>query len=220
MPTLVPLPALAPSRSDRRAVAIPVVNGHHGRLLWPAHLPPGTHDVTVRYLDARDYSAPHTLIGKQRDGNFREHVVAILYRGQRVSSHARLHGQGRQSSTQAEHMPTGHREMAEWTPPRIVNGAASVGLHTRKLMEALIKRKQHPPQAFRAAGGSIRLGTHYGNARVEAACRRAFRTNAISYSSVDSILKHRLDELPLPQDARQSSLPIVHDNVRGPDYVH
>ena len=171
-------------------------------------------------IDARYYSAPHTLIGKQLDVNFREHVVAILYRGQRVSSHARLHGQGRQSSTQAEHMPTGHREMAEWTPPRIVNWAASVGLHTSKLIEALIKRKQHPQQAFRAAVGSIRLGKHYGNARVEAACRRAFRTNAISYSSVDSILKHRLDELPLPQDARQSSLPIVHDNVRGPDYVH
>jgi hypothetical protein len=26
--------------------------------------------------------------------------------------------------------------------------------------------------------------------------------------------------LPLPQDSPQSSLPIFHDNVRGPDYYH
>lgn len=93
-------------------------------------------------------------------------------------------------------------------------------MHTSKLIDALIERRQHPQQAFRAAAGIIRLGKHYGNERVEAACRRAYATHAISYSSVDSILKHRLDELPLPQDARQSSLPLIHDNVRGPEYFH
>jgi transposase len=171
-------------------------------------------------IDGRYYSAPHTLIGKQLDVNFSEHVVEILHRGQRIASHARLHGNGSRYSTQSGHMPKGHREMAEWTPERIVHWAASVGVHTSKLIDALIERKQHPQQAFRAAAGIIRLGKHYGNERVEAACRRAYITNAISYSSVDSILKHRLDELPLPHDTRQSSLPLFHDNVRGPEYYH
>ena len=37
-------PALAPLRAVRRSAAapVPVGSGHHGRLLWPAHLPPGT----------------------------------------------------------------------------------------------------------------------------------------------------------------------------------
>jgi len=152
--------------------------------------------------------------------NYSEYVVEMLYRGQRVASHARLNGNGRRYSTQSEHMPKAHREMAEWTPERIVHWAASVGIHTSKLIDALIERKQHPQQAFRAAAGIIRLGKRYGNDRVEAACRRAYSTNAISYSSVDSILKHRLDELPLPQDTQQSSLPLFHDNVRGPEYYH
>jgi transposase len=95
-----------------------------------------------------------------------------------------------------------------------------VGEHTSKLIDALIERKQHPQQAFRAAAGIIRLGKRYGKERVEAACRRAYLTNAISFSSVDSILKHRLDELPLPQDTQQSSLPLFHDNVRGAGYYH
>ena len=171
-------------------------------------------------IDGRYYSAPHTLIGKQLDVNYSEYVVEMLYRGQRVASHARLNGNSRRYSTQSEHMPKGHREMAEWTPERIVRWAASVGVHTSKLIDALIERKQHPQQAFRAAAGIIRLGKRYGNDRVEAACRRAYSTNAISYSSVDSILKHRLDELPLPQDTQPSSLPLFHDNVRGPEYYH
>ena len=176
-------------------------------------------------IDGRYYSAPHTLISKQLDVNYSEYVVEMMYCGQRVASHARLQGSGpqgngRRYSTQSEHMPKGHREMASFTPERIVHWAASVGVHTSKLIDALIERKQHPQQAFRAAAGIIRLGKRYGNDRVEAACRRAYSTNAISYSSVDSILKHRLDELPLPQDTQQSSLPLFHDNVRGPEYYH
>ena len=40
------------------------------------------------------------------------------------------------------------------------------------------------------------------------------------YFSVDSILKHQLDELPLQQDTEPSSLLLFHDNVRGPEYYH
>ena len=177
-------------------------------------------DYHVDLGDRYYYSVPYTLIGKQLDVNFSEYVVEIMYRGQRVASHARRHSGDRHYSTLTAHMPKGHRETAEWTPERIINWAASVGVHTGKLIAALIERKQHPQQAFRAAIGIIRLGKSYGNERVEAACRRAYLTHAISYSSVDSILKHRLDAVPLPQDAKQSSLPLFHDNVRGSDYYH
>jgi len=171
-------------------------------------------------VEGRYYSVPHTLIGKQLDVSFSEHVIEVMHKGERLASHARVHGKGKRYSTQSEHMPRAHQEMAEWTPERIINWAASVGEHTRKLVDALIERKPHPQQAFRAAVGIIRLGKRYGNSRVEAACRRAYTTNAISYTSVDSILKLRLDELPLPQDAKQASLPLTHDNVRGSGYYH
>lgn len=171
-------------------------------------------------VEGRYYSVPHTLIGKQLDVRFSEHTIEVMHKGARVASHARMHGNGRRYLTQSEHMPKAHQEVAEWTPERILNWAATVGEHTRKLIDAMIERKPHPQQAFRAAVGIIRLGKRYGNNRVEAACRRAYLTNAISFSSVDSILKHRLDELPLPQDAKQASLPLMHDNVRGSGYYH
>jgi len=40
---LAPLPALVSLRSDRHRGGPAVGNGYHGRQLWPAHLPPGTH---------------------------------------------------------------------------------------------------------------------------------------------------------------------------------
>jgi transposase len=171
-------------------------------------------------VDERYYSVPYTLLGKQLDACFSEYVVEVLHKGERVASHARLPANGKRYSTLTAHMPKGHQEMAEWTPERIVNWATTVGENTSKLVDALIKRKPHPQQAFRAAMGIFRLGKRYGNDRVEAACRRAYATNAINYSSVESILKHRLDELPLPQDSKQTSLPIFHDNVRGAGYYH
>ena len=171
-------------------------------------------------VGGRYYSVPHALIGKQLDVRFSEHVIEVMHKGERVASHARVHGNGKRYSTQSAHMPKAHQEMAEWTPERIIGWAAGVGEYTSKLVDALIERKPHPQQAFRAAVGIIRLGKRYGNSRVEAACRRAYLTHAISYSSVDSILKHRLDELPMPQDAKQANLPLMHDNVRGSGYYH
>ena len=80
-------------------------------------------------------------------------------------------------------------------------------------------QRPHPQQAFRSALGIIRLGKLYGNARLEAACRRAFVLNAIGYKSIESILKKRLDEAPLPADV-EPTLPLVHANLRGSDYYH
>ena len=80
-----------------------------------------------------------TLIGRQLDVNFSEYVVEILYHGQRVASHAKLHGNDRHYSTVTAHMPKGHREMSEWTPERIVSCAASIGERTARLINALIE---------------------------------------------------------------------------------
>ncbi len=178
--------------------------------------------VNVDYhieVAGRLYSVPCALIGKQLDVRYSAAVIEILYRGERIASHARLHGGGSRYSTQSAHMPEKHRGLAEWTPERIGRWAASIGPHTTQLIEALMAQRRHPQQAFRSALGIIRLGKLYGNARLEAACLRACALKAIGYKSIESILKKRLDEAPLPT-AVQPTLPQVHANVRGADYYH
>lgn len=178
--------------------------------------------VNVDYhieVAGRLYSVPYALIGKQLDVRYTQQIIEIMHRGERIASHARLHGGGSRYSTQSGHMPQKHRSMAEWTPERIGRWAAGIGTHTAQLIEVLMAQRRHPQQAFRSALGILRMGKLYGNTRLEAACLRAYAMNAISYKSIESILKKRLDEAPLPADV-QPTLPLVHANVRGSDYYH
>ena len=177
--------------------------------------------VNVDYhieVTGRLYSVPYALVGRQVDVRYTEHTVEIFHRSARVASHPRTMT-GSRYVTQAEHMPEKHRQMAAWTPERILRWANTIGPHTAALIDALIAARTHPQQGFRAALGILRLAKLYGNERLDAACKRATAMNAVSYRSVESILKHRLDAIPLPAET-PAQLPIFHDNVRGPDYFH
>ena len=116
-------------------------------------------------------------------------------------------------------MPRPHREYAEWTPRRLIAWANKTGPATGALIARILERRRHPQQGFRSCLGILRLGKRYGEARLEAACVRALRIGAASFKSVESILKHKLDLQPL-SDETQSTLPLAHDNVRGPGYYH
>jgi hypothetical protein len=76
----------------------------------------------------------------------------------------------------------------------------------------------HPEMGYRSCLGIIRLGQSYPLARMEAAAKRALDTGAVSYKSIESILRHSLDQTPpsaTPTPARSGP---THDNVRGAAY--
>ena len=66
---------------------------------------------------------------------------------------------------------------------------------------------------FRSCLGIIRLGKGAGQARLEAACRRALHFKTCSYLSIKSILEKHLEQLPLEQELPLASP--AHENVRG-----
>jgi len=164
------------------------------------------------------YSVPYQLVRVEVEARLSAHTVEIFHRGQRVASHRRSSQPGRHT-TIASHMPRPHREYAEWTPRRLVEWALKTGPATGELIGEILTRRRHPQQGFRSCLGILRLGKSYGEARLEAACRRALHIGAASYKSIESILKHKLDQKPLPEPA-QPALAIDHDNVRGPKYYH
>ena len=65
-------------------------------------------------------------------------------------------------------------------------------------MTHILETKPHPEQGYRACLGLMRLGRGYGHERMEAACRRALALDVCSYRSIQSILKTKLDQQPLP----------------------
>lgn len=93
------------------------------------------------------------------------------------------------------------------------------GVTTARVGETILASKPHPQQSFRSCLGMMRLGKRDGSERLEAACRRALKIGACSYKSIDSILKHGLDQTPLAPASKPVSPP-RHANLRGPQYYH
>jgi transposase len=168
-------------------------------------------------VEGHFYSVPYKLVHEEVEARLCGDVVEILHGRARVAAHRRSSVKGG-FTTITEHMPSAHRAQAEWTPSRIVAWAGKVGVSTRELCEAILADRPHPEQGFRSCLGILRLGKRYGELRLEAACSRALRVRARSYRHVESILKNGLDRVVATDE--QTSLPLTHENVRGPGYYH
>ena len=169
-------------------------------------------------VDYNYYSVPYQLISKELDARFTANTVECFFKGKRVASHRRSYDK-REYITVPRHMPKAHQKYAEWTPERLIKWAANFGPNTSGLVEAMLRKKIHPQQGYRSVLGLLRLGKQYGQKRLENACERALATGAISYKSVASILKTKLDKQPLQQTLEDTD-PIEHDNIRGAGYYH
>ena len=167
-------------------------------------------------VEGHYYSVPYSLVKKQVDIRYTKTVIECFFKGKRVASHLREKGKGRHTTIK-EHMPVGHRKYAEWTPERFKRWAAKIGPETLCLAKTLLVKRQHPQQAYRSLLGILRLGKAYGDSRLEAACSRALQINALSYRSIESILKFGLDQKPLPKTVSEDK-PVSHGNIRGADY--
>jgi transposase len=117
-------------------------------------------------------------------------------------------------------MPAAHRAHMEWSPGRLLNWGASIGVGTETVVNYLLTNRPHPEMGYRACLGLLKLARKYGKERLEAACVRAVAIGAPTRRSVISILESGLDrQAPLPPSLTEWLSP-DHENVRGPDYYH
>ena len=161
------------------------------------------------------YSVPYQLVGARVDVRVTAGAVEVFHSSRRVASHRRDDTPGRHTTDPA-HMPESHRRHADWSPSRIVAWAEKTGPATAALATAILESRPHPEQGYRSCLGIIRLADRYGPERVEAACARALQVRALSYRSVESILRHGLDSQPLRSGPARTHP--HHRNVRGGTY--
>jgi transposase len=168
-------------------------------------------------LQRHDYSVPYHYARQQVDLRFTVSTVEVFTKGERIASHLRSPLPGRHT-TVAAHLAPAHQPVAGWNAQRFLDWAATVGPQTQAAIEHVLQARTHPQQGYRTALGILRLAKAHGQARLEAACRRAIQINAVTYRSLASILKHGLeDQAPSPA---QATLPADHANVRGSSYYH
>lgn len=166
------------------------------------------------------YSVPYRYIKHELDLRITATTVECFYKGKAIALHVRSYQAGR-FTTVTQHMPKAHQEYAKWTPERLHHWAAKTGPATAKLIEAVIQSRVQPQQSFRACLGILRLSKSFGDARLEKACERALKIGAISYKSIESILRNGLDQQPLPPDTASPAVTAAsHSNIRGADYYH
>jgi transposase len=166
-------------------------------------------------VDHNFYSVPYQLVHEPVDARFTASMVEVFFKSRRVAVHLRLAGRGR-FATQVDHMPRAHRAHAEWTPSRLIAWAEQSGPATGRVVTGILAHRPHPEQGYRACLGLMRLGRHYGADRLEAACLRAERLRSYRFRTVEHILTHQQDRLPL--DEPPARAPLTHENLRGAPY--
>lgn len=175
--------------------------------------------VNVDYhiaVDDHYYSVSYQLIKERVDVRLTATTIEVLYKNNRVASHARSYDKWKHT-TLPEHMPKSHQKFLEWTPSRIIAWAGKNGPHTQALVTRIIESRRHPEQGFRSCLGVMRLAKHFTEQRLEAACQRALSLNACSFKHVKSILENSIDKQPLIP-AFDSVKPVQHHNLRGKEY--
>ena len=172
-------------------------------------------------VDHHDYSVPYQRATDEVDIRLSAATVEVFYKNKRCASHVRSFEYGG-TTTDPAHMPTSHRKYAEESDAGFEDWATEFGPHTLALVRAILIERPHPEHGLRSCRGLKTLTRRYTHDRIEAACERALVAGARSYTNVESILKHGLDQLPLTEPV-QSDEPAEardHENIRGADYYN
>jgi transposase len=168
-------------------------------------------------FDHSFYSVPYILTRKTVEVRATPTTVEIFYQGERVASHARAH-KPYTAVTHPEHRPRSHQAHLQWPPSRMVQWAASVGPHTAEVVNQILAAYPHPEMGYRSCLGIIRLGEKYSASRLEAAAQRALSSGAVRYKSLESMLRHGLDQQPLAVPSPEERTTTSHNNIRGAEY--
>lgn len=167
-------------------------------------------------FDNHYYSAPYKYTSHKAELRATVDSVECFYKGERIAVHQRSYKKYG-FTTLEEHMPKSHREYAKWTPERIRHWASKSGVHTEQFIEHMISTRAFPQQAFRACLGVMRLGDRFGYDRLELACTKALQVGASRYKQIESILKNKLENVPVTNNENDTTIP-HHENIRGANY--
>jgi transposase len=176
-------------------------------------------------VDSMRYSVLYKRIGKQCEVRFTTYRIDIMYGGETVASHDRLHGTKGQYSTKPEHMPPAHAAYdAKWTPERYKRWADSIGPHTGAVIECVLSGKVIVEQAFVPCMNILGLARNARRELLEQACEPiALKGQAPTYS----LVKNTMEAIKAKQKIEGVSAfpsPIGRDRlrdegcVRGSDY--
>ena len=164
------------------------------------------------------YSVPHQLIGEIVDCRISSNTIEVFHKGIRIASHIRDDAKGLYS-TLDDHLPANHLHQKNWHVGLLLKWAEKNGESIHALITQMITSGTHHDRCHRFHMGLKNLAKQYTTLRLNNACARALADNTLSYKSISSILKNRLDEQP-HLIARAVKKTVLHKHIRGSTYYH
>lgn len=164
--------------------------------------------------DQHYYSVPYELIGKKLKLHYSRSKVELYENYELVATHPRLRSP-HNYTTEPVHMPPQHRYVTEWSPSFFMEKANAIDPVVAYYISQVLKKKQHPEQAYKSCQGILSFAKRVGNQRLIKACKRAHEIGYYNYKMIDDILKNNLDQYE--DDSPTSNMP-GHENIRGGTY--
>jgi transposase len=162
------------------------------------------------------YSVPYPCIGQRVEVRLTARMIEIFAQNKRIATHPRSIQRGARITLDA-HRPPHHCAVIDTTIERLIERAQLIGDAVAAVLREQCRRRLHPEEAIRSAQGILRLAQDFSPQRLVEACIRALDLKTYSYQSVRQLILNR-EHLAESGSSRQ--LPLVHDNVRGPEYFH
>lgn len=162
------------------------------------------------------YSVPYTFIGQRVEVRMTARMIEVFALHKRIATHPRSAKRGERITLDA-HRPPHHCVVIDTTLTRLIERAETIASSVADVLREQCRRRLHPEEAIRSAQGILRLAQDFSPERLADACTHALALKAYSYQSVRQLIISREH---LAESGASRQLPLVHDNVRGPEYFH
>jgi transposase len=199
--------------AEERAFLLPMPRNPYELSEWKVATVAFNYHISVA---EQYYSVPFEYIKRKVDVRLTRSVVEVFLEGNRICSHARLHGRCGQYSTQEAHMPPNHQQYVQWNGERFRKWAAKIGENTAIVVEAILSGYKVEQQGYRSCMALLKLSDQYTPLRLEFACAKALDyTPRPSYKAIQTILKSGQDQTREPSSPQN---PSEFSFTRGADY--
>jgi len=147
--------------------------------------------------DRQNYSAPFEYIGRKIEVRITRNIAEMFFDGNRICSHARLHGRAGQYSTNEQHTPPKHKH-ALWNGDRFRSWALKMGGNTAAVVEILLNSHEIEQQSYKSCNALLHLADKHSREKLESACEKALSYTARpSLKGIQAILSSERDNMLL-----------------------
>lgn len=166
------------------------------------------------------YSVPYQYFKEPVRIHVYSKTVAIYNQNrERIALHERRYS-GKRYVSITEHMPANHqyqRQFNHYDGHYYRMRAKQIGSNTSAVVERMLTVSPIEEQGYRSCMGLIQSVHKYGDARVEAACRKALELHSTYYTTIINILKNGQDKQQETGSTANIPTP-YHENLRTAEW--